>query len=436
MRFLPLALAALLLPLPTSAATQTVKGIKWTYYIYRGEAEIGDDLLAAIPTSTSGAITIPTTLGGCPVTRIASCAFRYCYDLTSVKIPDSVMSIGGWAFANCGALTSVKIPDSVTYVGKAAFSGSSSLTSVTIGNGVTRIGNEAFNSCYSLTSVKIPDSVTTIGEGAFAYCSGLRSVTIGNGVKSIGENAFQCCRGLTSVAIPDSVTSIGDWAFAYCKSLTSLTIPDSVTSIGDWAFGDCLSLEKLYLPSRFKGQTSNMGIPSGCSVVFHASNVPAYSVAFNANGGTGAMAAQTLTYGKATALTKNAFKRKDYVFLGWAKSKDGAVAYQNAQSVKNLAAAGKSVTLYAQWAKISYKVQFCHTYKDETGKMATESMTYGKAKKLSANKFKRTGFVFQGWAKSKADAKAGKVAYANKKSVKNLVTNGKTVKLYAVWKKK
>ena len=69
-------------------------------------------------------------------------------------------------------------------------------------------------------------------------------------------------------------------------------------------------------------------------------------------------------------------------------------------------------------------------------KMPELTMTYGKKKNLTANKFKRTGYVFKGWAKSKALTNKGKVAYKNKASVKNLVTNGKTVKLYAVWKKK
>ncbi len=177
----------------------------------------------------------------------------------------------------------------------------------------------------------------------------------------------------------------------------------------------------------------------GRTVTLHAQwTVQNYTVAFSANGGTlpkgKAMAAQTMTCGKAAALRKNAFTRSGYVFLGWAKSKGGAVAYKDAQSVKNLAAAGKSVTLYAKWAKKAYKVQFVAN--GGKGKMATLSMTYGKAKKLSANKFKRTGYVFKGWAKSKALAKKGKVAYKNKKSVKNLTMTGKTVKLYAVWKKK
>ena len=159
-----------------------------------------------------------------------------------------------------------------------------------------------------------------------------------------------------------------------------------------------------------------------------------YKVAFDPNGGTGRMSAQGMTYGKAKKLRKNAFARSGYVFAGWAERKGGPVAYKDAASVKNLTTKGGKVVLYAVWAKPAYKVKFLTN--GGTGKMAVEKFTYGKAKKLSANKFKRKGYTFKGWAKSKALAKKGKVAYKNKKSVKNLVTTGKTVKLYAVWKKK
>ncbi len=171
-------------------------------------------------------------------------------------------------------------------------------------------------------------------------------------------------------------------------------------------------------------------------------HVSPYKVAFNANGGKlpkgKKMAAQTMTYGKAAKLRKNAFTRKGYVFAGWAVSKasakKGVAVFTNAQKVKDLRTDGKTMTLYAVWAKPTYKVAF--QANGGKGTMAVESLTYGKAKKLSANKFTRKGYVFKGWAKSKALAKTGKVAYKNKKSVKKLTTTGKTGKLYAVWKKK
>ena len=151
-------------------------------------------------------------------------------------------------------------------------------------------------------------------------------------------------------------------------------------------------------------------------------------ISFNANGGKGTMAKQKVKPGVRFTLRKNAFTRSGYVFIGWAQSKSGSVVVGN-QGTGTAGNAG-SMTLYAKWAKKNYKVAFYAN--GGKGKMAAQKMTYGKAAKLRANKFKRKGYTFRGWAKSKK----GKVVYTNKKAVKNLVKNGKTVKLYAVWKKR
>jgi len=136
-----------------------------------------------------GAVIIPDTIDGLPVTGIGTFAFRGHTSLTSVTIPDSVTSIGRGAFLTCYALTNVTIPDSVTSIGRGAFSDCISLTSVTIGNGVTNIGDYAFYNT-SLTSVTIPNGVTSIGNYAFYDCISLTGVTIGNGVTNIGWYAF------------------------------------------------------------------------------------------------------------------------------------------------------------------------------------------------------------------------------------------------------
>lgn len=154
-------------------------------------------------TGTRGAITIPSSIEGYPVTSIGDAAFQGHSTLTSVTIPGSVTSIGSGAFNNCAGLTGVTIPSSVT-----------------------SIGDYAFANCSNLTSVTIPNSVTSIGSLAFYSCSGLTSLTIGSGVSSIGELAFFDNSGLTSVMIPDSVTSIGNNAFYFCTRLTSVTAPD------------------------------------------------------------------------------------------------------------------------------------------------------------------------------------------------------------------
>ena len=134
------------------------------------------------------------------ITTIGSSAFRNCFALNSVTIPNSVRIIGEAAFEYCSALTSVTIPNSVTTIGNHAFFGCSSLTSVTIPNSVTTIGDNAFMGCSSLTSVTIPNSVTTIGSEAFSDCTNLQKVNIGNSVKTIGEFAFNKCTNITQIS--------------------------------------------------------------------------------------------------------------------------------------------------------------------------------------------------------------------------------------------
>jgi hypothetical protein len=184
---------------------------------------------------SGGDIVIPSEINGVTVQQIGQRAFNcyFCANyLTSVYIPDTVISIGKDAFYG-NRLTSLVIPDSVTSIGFGAF-GSNKLTNVDIPNSVTSIGGCAF-SHNQLTSVVIPNSVTYVGNSAF-YSNQLTSIVISDSLTYIGDSVFSNNQ-LTSVDIPNSVTSIEFYAFAYNK-LTNVVIPNSVTYIGTRAFGN------------------------------------------------------------------------------------------------------------------------------------------------------------------------------------------------------
>ena len=73
-----------------------------------------------------------------------------------------------------------------------------------------------------------------------------------------------------------------------------------------------------------------------------------YAVAFQANGGQGAMEGQSFTYDEAQSLTANGFARPGYTFAGWSYTPTGSVVFADKEKVTNLAASGV-VTLFAIW---------------------------------------------------------------------------------------
>lgn len=86
-----------------------------------------------------------------------------------------------------------------------------------------------------------------------------------------------------------------------------------------------------------------------------------YTIAYDANGGTGTTSSSTHTYDVAKSLTTNGYSKTGYSFVGWATSKAladaGTKAYNDGQSVTNLSATqGATVTLYAIWTANPYTI--------------------------------------------------------------------------------
>lgn len=156
-----------------------------------------------------------------------------------------------------------------------------------------------------------------------------------------------------------------------------------------------------------------------------------YNVTFAINDPTGVKDTtkkQTkLSYGKATALTKNGFSIKGYKFLGWSLDADATEAqFKNAQKVTGVTEGyTKDVTLYAVWEKQVYTVTYVNVTEEEMEAYGMED-TYSVDETVTLKKPERLGYSFVGWY---TDKKCTKKA----SDVKEGTTGNKT--FYAKWAK-
>ncbi|MGL4607426.1 MAG: MucBP domain-containing protein, partial [Eubacteriaceae bacterium] len=149
----------------------------------------------------------------------------------------TVTAIGDSAFNNKG-LTSVVIPDSVISIRQSAFS---------------------YN---QLTSVALPNSVINIEDFAF-YSNRLTAITLPEDMTSIGERAFGWNK-LTSVVIPDSVTNIGVSAFEgnaleqiYISSISNLKVWETILTKNDGLNGITSEFVHIYAFDHLDGTYKN-----------------------------------------------------------------------------------------------------------------------------------------------------------------------------------
>lgn len=100
-----------------------------------------------------------------------------------------------------------------------------------------------------------------------------------------------------------------------------------------------------------------------------------YTVSYNANGGSGAPASQTKTYGVNLTLSSTIPTRAGYAFKGWATSSTGTVEYQAGGTYS----ANSAVTLYAVWELLgNVKIESYSAIRCDSSGNADDEGTWGK----------------------------------------------------------
>ena len=143
-------------------------------------------------------------------------------------------------------------------------------------------------------------------------------------------------------------------------------------------------------------------IPQGSteSMILHAKwTAIKYHVAFDGNGADeGSMADLTdIEYRESYSLPANTFKRTGYEFIGWNTAPDGnGTSYADEAAILNLTGEnGSTVTLFAQWRKLTYTV----TYQLNGGQNSVANPgTYDiTTQTIALQNPVRTGYTFEGW---------------------------------------
>lgn len=239
--------------------------------------------------------------------ELADNAFNGLYNLSTVKLPEGLQSIGAKAFQNTD-IYYLTIPSTVTSIGEDAFNGTRlQYINFPAESKLENIGYQAFRECTWLEEFIMPNSVTTLKRyrnydstdyesNTFRGCSSLKKLVfsdrleripystcydatslselvIPKNVKYIEQYAFRNNTSLVKLKLPQSLLSIGNSAF-YNTAIDSISIPLKVTSLGNNAFRDCKQLKFIELPSNISSYDDNFDYCTSIETVVCPSATP------------------------------------------------------------------------------------------------------------------------------------------------------------------
>ena len=139
------------------------------------------------------------------------------------------------------------------------------------------------------------------------------------------------------------------------------------------------------------GNTFTMGAGS---IVFYAQwTATAYTVDYDANGGSGAPGSANYSYGATATVSATVPTQLGYDFLGWNTALNGSGTSYAAAATFTMPA--NNVTLYAQWSLSTYTVYY--NANGGSGTINPQSGRYNASITLTNSMPTRSGFTFSGW---------------------------------------
>ncbi|MBQ7701980.1 MAG: leucine-rich repeat domain-containing protein [Candidatus Methanomethylophilaceae archaeon] len=221
-------------------------GLKYYFHID------GADKALNIVYIEGNGVMLDYTSGGAPWYRAAP-------TITSISLPEGIVSIGDNAFQNASGFNSLTIADSCESIGEASFQDCSSLSSINLKH-VSELGESAFKGCTGLTGV-VMEEVTSVPASTFQNCTNLSKVNSNlpgmadlSNVGALGSAAFMNT-ALTSVDLSSELSSVSQNAFKG-TALTQVILPSTISSVASGAFDSISGLDTV----SFQGSSGNVTI--------------------------------------------------------------------------------------------------------------------------------------------------------------------------------
>lgn len=190
---------------------------------------------------------------------------------------------------------------------------------------------------------------------------------------------YMGAKGLTDLVITFNANG-GTGTMSTQKAMKgdSITLSKNQFSKTGYSFAGWDTSSKASSESYTDGDSYTMG---DTDVTLYAVWKTGYTITFDANGGTGTMANQVVSFGETVTLSKNTFTRSGYSFAGWSTSSYTTIATYSDGAAYTMYSTS-DVTLYAVWMSVSDTISLVNvtggTFNNGTANMTVSNFSIGK----------------------------------------------------------
>ena len=233
---------------------------------------------------------------------IYSSAFKNS-NLSSIYIPENIVSIGESVFENCSNLKTVEFAANspITTLEYSLFKNCNNLEYVKNINNILKIESRVFEGCTNLKEFVLPDNIESVGNSILyngnknlftkyengyylgtktnpylwlvdlenkdiskltinkdtkylapyscAYTTKLKELIVPSNIEEIGHGAFYNSKVLEKVTFEDGIKKIDSKAFMRSENLKQIKFTNTINTLGEAAFAYCTNLDNINIPS-------------------------------------------------------------------------------------------------------------------------------------------------------------------------------------------